>query len=868
MTEKYPFIVILRSVATNNLLTLFIIIDACVNNTRGTAMSGHEIELLKRLRFKNSGVVRRDTRFEYHTRPCYYMEDVDQWTTPWSDGYYSYLYEVRGGELVDPPSGMRSSVPLGGLGTGTVELRADGGLRDWNIFNNSPAGGQKVHLDDALFMLRTQPERGAARSWTLRTHPPKSLPAIEQIEYGGAHPVSRLRFADPALPVSVTLYARSELHLRDADASATPAILFDFVLENPTDQAVDVSLLFNLPNHIGGQFSPGDGLTLTRPGDEPTSGTMAVRAAGTGLSVGAVTANSLHRLWQDFDARGEFWRGKSAPTGDNPIDSAVGKTAFNPTTDRYGALSARARLAPGETRLVTFVLAWHFPNRTHNGEIIGNHYTNLYADAGEVAEKALARISDTLEALHEWQGVCSDNTLPEWLQDAMVNSVATTAKTGFWTADGRWRQWESFSCAAVDPIHIHFYRDLPYAWFFRALRLSELRAYGNAKTKDGYIQENLGHSTTELDRPSGRNMGDGCTTFILEVYQDYVWTGDRAFLDEIWPHAKKAAEWQLGRCATHGLPNNLDNSYDWWSFADKDLCSYNAFLHLAAILAAERLAAVEGDDALAQRCRDNVAAARKALAERLWTGDHFRSWWMKNADFPDALHADTLYGELWARILGLGPTTDEDRLRSHLAAEFTGNGSPFGLRVMQGTDCDDDRHPEVKAGHAPYENAPINNIVWEAGSLDWCSLQIYLGGDVQAALAEAGKVINKWREKLRDQWDYRDLTTGWDGYPWCNSHYARQLMLWAIPLALSGQTYSAADGTLAFDPKVPAPATLPFFTPAAAGTLDLAEDGRATLTVLSGRLELKRLRVGDLAVDRPTVLDVNDALCLEPGLRA
>ena len=241
---------------------------------------------------------------------------------------------------------------------------------------------------------------------------------------------------------------------------------------------------------------------------------------------------------------------------------------------------------------------------------------------------------------------------------------------------------------------------------------------------------------------------------------------------------------------------------------------------------------------------------------------------MKNGKFPDALHADTLYGELWARILGLGPTADEDRLRSHLAAEFSKNGSPFGLRVMQGTDRDDDQHPEVKAGHPPYENGPVNNIVWEAGSLDWCSLQICLGADVHGALAEAGKVINKWREKLCDQWDYRDLTTGWDGYPWCNSHYARQLMLWAIPLALSGQTYSAVDGALAFDPKVPAPATLPFFTPAAAGTLDLAENGRATLTVLSGRLELKHLRVGDLVADRPIVLDANDTFYLETGVHA
>ena len=50
----------------------------------------------------------------------------------------------------DPPLGMRSAVTLGGLGAGTIELRADGSLHDWNIFNNHPHNrtefGGKVQL--------------------------------------------------------------------------------------------------------------------------------------------------------------------------------------------------------------------------------------------------------------------------------------------------------------------------------------------------------------------------------------------------------------------------------------------------------------------------------------------------------------------------------------------------------------------------------------------------------------------------------------------------------------------------------------------------------------------------------------------------
>ena len=157
---------------------------------------------------------------------------------------------------------------------------------------------------------------------------------------------------------------------------------------------------------------------------------------------------------------------------------------------------------------------------------------------------------------------------------------------------------------------------------------------------------------------------------------------------------------------------------------------------------------------------------------------------------------------------------------------------------MQGTACDDDRYPEVKRGFTLYTDGPVNNLVWQAGSIDWCALNLYLGGDVEQSLAEAQIVIRHWQEGLNDQWDIRDLTTGWDGHPWCNSHYARQLMLWSIPLALSGQRYSAPDGRLSFAPVAPA-IRVPFCTPTAFGVLD-TESREPRLEVFGGALQQDR----------------------------
>ena len=798
-------------------------------------------DALQRLQFKNSGLVTRDMRFEYRNRPTFYIEGVDTWRTlnttfPYGkelffDGQYSYLFEIRDGEPIAPPSGMRSAVPLGGLGAGTVELRADGSLRDWNIFNNSPAGGgEKVQLDDALFGLRVGSEDRPARTWALRTHPPRFLPAIEQIEYAGAFPVSRLRFADPDLPIGVTLYAYSEFRVRDAERSATPIVLFSFVLENPLDRPIDVSLMFALPNHINGEFSEGRGLSLKREGREPVSGTMAVRTLGDDASSSTQISDSLFQLQEDFAKRGAFAPARTVSADERDTVNNYGQRPVPSSHSDYGAVAINSRLAPGQTQLKTFALAWHFPDRPFAQEIVGNRYADLYEDAERVAETALGRLQETCDGVREWHELCFDNTLPEWLQDAMVNSLGTTAKTGMWVGDGRWRQWESFSCSQVDPIDVYFYRSLPYQFFFASLGRSTLRAYATMPNEDGSTKGNLGRPNSGLDvfsPPIAEPKGDSASLVLLSIYRDYLWTADKPFLDDLWPYAKRAAQWHIDRCERFGLPDRLVNTYDLWDLelgveSIPDLISYNAFLHIAALAAAEKLAAIQGDDAFAARCRQNVAAAREALDEHLWTGEHFRHYWSANGNTRDAPHTDALYGQLWADILGLGLTTDPDRLRSHLAAEQRLNGSPHGMVLVDDPDL-----------------GQMRTVMFEVGSLDWCALNLYLGGASDESLAEAEKIYRKWQGQLRDQWDIRDASTSSDGMPWCNSHYSRQLILWSIPLALSGQRYSAVDGVLSFDPRVPAPATLPFMTPAAHGTLTLHEDGRCELTVLSGALEVR-----------------------------
>jgi hypothetical protein len=235
---------------------------------------------------------------------------------------------------------------------------------------------------------------------------------------------------------------------------------------------------------------------------------------------------------------------------------------------------------------------------------------------------------------------------------------------------------------------------------------------------------------------------------------------------------------------------------------------------------------------------------------------------MDGQPYPDALHADSLYGQLWAFILGLGLTADESSLRAHLKMESRLNASPYGLKVMRRADPSlPEAENAVPDGGGL--NAARDNLVWEAGSLDWCSLNLHLGGPVERSLDEAKKIVLNWAERLCDQWNYTDLTTAWDGHPWCNSHYARQVILWSIPLALSGQHYFAPEARLTFDPKTAAPAKLPFFTPTAFGTVQLTGDGHYKLTIAFGTLELRELRVAKAVLRRSGTLRAGESVTLQ-----
>ncbi len=159
-----------------------------------------------------------------------------------------------------------SGIPLGGIGTGSVEIRSDGHFHEWMIFNLGPwAADGPVQLGappdmspGALaFFLRVQPEGGAPLVRRLGTRSDQEdlyslswVKSVEAIEYDAAFPAATLRYQDCTLPVATSATLFSPIVPHDARTSGTPGFHAVFTVKNTAARPVQLSLACTLRNPL------------------------------------------------------------------------------------------------------------------------------------------------------------------------------------------------------------------------------------------------------------------------------------------------------------------------------------------------------------------------------------------------------------------------------------------------------------------------------------------------------------------------------------------------------------------------------------------------------------------------------------------
>jgi non-lysosomal glucosylceramidase len=132
--------------------------------------------------------------------------------------------------------------PLGGIGTGNIELGADGQLTNWQLFNTLRDGNVPfvfaVCVGETAKLLQT-------------TGGPPDWPRVARIEMTGEYPVAVLEYKDTDLPIQLSMTAFTPLSPLDSAFSSWPVACFIFRVHNLTATKQTVRLGGFLQNAIG-----------------------------------------------------------------------------------------------------------------------------------------------------------------------------------------------------------------------------------------------------------------------------------------------------------------------------------------------------------------------------------------------------------------------------------------------------------------------------------------------------------------------------------------------------------------------------------------------------------------------------------------
>lgn len=133
-------------------------------------------------------------------------------------------------------------LPLGGIGTGNVEIGVDGQLTTWQLFNTLRDG----HLP---FFFGVKAGKAAKMLQTVGG--PEGIPRVQSIEMTGEYPCATLRYQDTDLPVHIEMTTFTPFSPLDTEFSSQPVACFVFKVHNPTDREQTVSLGAFVQNAIG-----------------------------------------------------------------------------------------------------------------------------------------------------------------------------------------------------------------------------------------------------------------------------------------------------------------------------------------------------------------------------------------------------------------------------------------------------------------------------------------------------------------------------------------------------------------------------------------------------------------------------------------
>ncbi|MFN3650664.1 MAG: GH116 family glycosyl-hydrolase [Armatimonadota bacterium] len=762
-------------------------------------------------------------------------------------------------QATQPPPRFTSGVPLGGIGTGKVELLPDGTFGNLTLNNNW--GRPLAELPASFFALRTR-SGGQTDARVLASRSEYDFPTVSGVHYFGAFPKAQVGYTDPKLPVDVTLLAHSALVPQDLKNSSLPAAVFTFTLTNSSPRPVDASLAFSWENVLGRGGDAG------QKWDDRTGNTQAIHAADgrvgllfsstqkpsgarrssqgqyalTGEAEGGKVA--ILPYWNAAEAGEEFW---DAFTGETLFDEKPAVRAGQEgSVHPAAALAVSVQIPAQEARQVHFVLGWHLPNwYTAGDKNEGHFYANEFKDAWSVASYAAQYRETLLSGTEQWHDLLMKSSLPEWLKLKLVNDAFPLVSNSIFTRDGSFTLVDSPTSpqgglGALDQWLVS--RTL-LGSLFPELDRKELLPYtiwlaDSGQGETGRPGRLMGSLTEGFTPPRDADWPDVGCNYVLSVYRQFRWSGDLETMKSRYPAVTRVLGWLKERDKDGDY---LPEGGSTWTYREyPGTFVYTAGLYLATLRAAEVMAGLNADKKQQEECAERFKHARLNAMAQLWNGRFFTKYLDPvKAERSTNLFGGTLAGVWATELLGLAPVFDPAVTDTSLRGLI-------------------DLIPGATTYAAPNEVRPDGTADPGLTDVSWPGhLQSYLAAPAIArGRADAG--LDLLRRLAEVQSPRED--TGWDaalaystrtGAPVAGPGHSSTMGSWNTYLALTGLVLDEPGSRLTVAPSLPTSWNgfhAPLFSPRYWAWADYARNPLNAAT----NLRLKLVKKLD---DRPVLLN-------------
>lgn len=606
-----------------------------------------------------------------------------------------------------------------------------------------------------------------------------------KVNYLPLFPKCQYEFEHRDAPLQVKMEAFAPWIPADSKMSSLPVLFFDFAITNPGATATTAALAFAIPN----PESDGGKAIVEKDGNV-VGAILHSKRAGGGTLCGVVR--------NDGDAQtswgNDFAKGILHGTTGNRIASSV-------------VVPAKA------TRHIVFIFAWDFPTYVSGDgkawprKELGHYHNNFYYGADAIALDCRNRYPSILADLNAWfDGLWKETSLPEWMRRQILISTSHMAYNGVFFKNGAAavKEGDNFDLVGTYDEQIHC--SLCEAIFLPEAEWGNLQIFADIQLPNGAIRHDLGWNcvTAEAKSPDHSepwpgdkraqgdtfwDAGDNTPEWILDLYRDYLWTGNRAQLTRMWPNVQRGCQYMLaGDKDDNGL---FDDGKHYDCFARTPENMYVNDMQRGAFQAAAKIADIIGDKK-SHDAYDARSTRMAAAIEKLWNPKGFYS---VGRSQPDNLISSGLYGEYSDTVLNLPKQLNQDRVRRHLQymSEFGHNYQGKTFWVM----------PRSSGGPKPTncDYMPETCMSNAEGLHDFSALAFWHGLNDEA-MTVAKCYYDLIFEYVKRPWD-QPMLFNVDRKPIFGNHYQSVPAAWHLLIGLEGLAWDVPEGTLWIRPNLP-----------------------------------------------------------------